>query len=943
MKEVRIFVASSKELIAERNNLAYMTLSLEEEFERKGLRVRLAKWEYVDPKMTGGRTEDRYLEEMYNCDAALILFKDIAGKYTREELDKALKKENEGTARLKTHCILFRTDGSQDSEAAKLKKLLPEGSYGTYSDMSELRDEFLKLIDSVAASGKLTEIADGGHRVVNAFLAADDELALDRNAFADMILNLNDILDRRGIRVQLRFYDEKKHKEMLENSEMALVLYHTNYNAFGPEQMRDAYDRTKREENPRKLYVFFRGENGEALDPDFIQFREGFSEKIGHFFCQFENADTLKLNFLLSLESTLGEGASFVRLDGRNIKVGELDVAEITKLPMVANNAGLTDLMSRLDQIKSAFNDLSARCRQDPMNDELYEKLLEVTAQRDELQGYIERELSQSLNLAKRLSTVSIAEAHSTFMQARYLMESGKIKEAIEILDGASSRISSIRSRFASRSEQEDRDILELIAWKDVELFRMDALLSFSALPFTERFQRAEKTLSELIGAVDECLQACSHRNEGKVLKILADLYSRQGKFYSVNSDSLHAESGYRRALEISMEIEKEEPEYNHKIIADLQVSLAAALQNNANLPESISMYSEALKFYHEKMNFDQDRLDALVGIINCQSGLAHIYDVLNEFQNAEAAYDEALKTCRVLTQISAEEYQPQLADILISIGWFHLLLNDDSHAKCELEEAMAVCRALVERDAEKYEIKLSHCCHVSASCFSRSSDFDSAEKLELECLEIDRRLVEKNPLKYSKTLGSELFSLAIFYRNRKAFDKSEEYFREADVIYKRLVQYNPQAYEETYSRILTNYAMLLEDMDRLKDAENVYAQTLEIRRRLVERDIEHYQYFLANTLIGLSAIYVKQGKYDEAGRGYHEALKIRRGLVVKRPDKFEPDVAGLLLEMAQMLEACGNNEMSGEYLNEATRIFLKWNVPKPWRNASEMMRGYIR
>ena len=730
---------------------------------------------------------------------------------------------------------------------------------------------------------------------------------------------------------------------MLKNSEMALVLYHTNYNAFGPEQMRDAYDRTKREENPRKLYVFFRGDDGEALDPAFIQFRDGFSEKIGHFFCQFENADTLKLNFLLSLENTLGEGASFVRLDGRNVKVGELDVAEITKLPMVANNEGLTDLMRRLDQVKSAFDDLSALCRQDPMNDELYEKLLELTAQRDELQGNIERELNQSLNLAKRLSTVSIAEARSTFMQARCLMESGKIKDAIEILDGASSRISSIRSRFASRSEQEDRDVLELTAWKDVELFRMDALLSFSALPFTERFQRAEKTLSELIGAVDECLQACSNRNAGKVLKILAGLYSRQGKFYSDNGDSLHAESGYRHVLEISTEIEKNEPEYNHKIIAGLQTSLASALLSNAKLPESISMYSEALKFYHEKVDLDQDRLEALTGIVNCQSGLARIYDVLNEFQNAEEAYDEALKTCRILTQISAGEHQPKLADILISTGWFHLVLNDDSRAKCELEEAMSVCRALVERDPDKYEVKLSRCCHVYASCLTRRGDFDSAEKLELECLEIDRRLAEKNPLRYSKSLGLEFFSLAVFYRNRKAFDKSEEYFREADAIYKRLVQYNPPAYEESYSRILTNYAMLLEDMARLEDAERVYVQTLEIRRRLVERDPERYQYFLANTLIGLSANCVKQGKYDEAGPGYDEALKIRRALVTKRPDKFEPDVAGLLLEMSQMMESCGKNEMSREYLDEATQLFLKWNVQEPWPTASEMMRGYVR
>ncbi len=62
MKDIRIFVASSKELERERNYLAYLTLAYEDVFEKRGFRVRLSKWEYVDPKMTEARTEDRYLD-----------------------------------------------------------------------------------------------------------------------------------------------------------------------------------------------------------------------------------------------------------------------------------------------------------------------------------------------------------------------------------------------------------------------------------------------------------------------------------------------------------------------------------------------------------------------------------------------------------------------------------------------------------------------------------------------------------------------------------------------------------------------------------------------------------------------------------------------------------------------------------------------------------------
>jgi hypothetical protein len=64
MKDIRIFIASSKELEKERNYLAFLVLAHEDDFAKRGFRVRLAKWEYVDPKMTAARTEDRYLDEM---------------------------------------------------------------------------------------------------------------------------------------------------------------------------------------------------------------------------------------------------------------------------------------------------------------------------------------------------------------------------------------------------------------------------------------------------------------------------------------------------------------------------------------------------------------------------------------------------------------------------------------------------------------------------------------------------------------------------------------------------------------------------------------------------------------------------------------------------------------------------------------------------------------
>ncbi len=301
MKDIRIFVASSKELIAERNQLAFLVLSMEEE-------------------MTEERTEDRYLEEMYDSDAALVLFKTLIGKYTREETEKALERERGGYARLKAHRILFKEgDGAPTPELAAWRAELKEGEYGVFTDFAGLKAGLLALVDRLVeldASGeagkRLLDAPPDAHvRRITAFLAADDELAADRDAFADTVLNLNDLLEFRNLRVQLRFcppgLGRDALRELVSASEMGLVLYGTNVRAFGREEMDDATERTRRGENPKKLYVFFRDDGGRELSEEFVRFRDSFVERLGHFVCQFGGADSLRLSFLLSLERYAGE------------------------------------------------------------------------------------------------------------------------------------------------------------------------------------------------------------------------------------------------------------------------------------------------------------------------------------------------------------------------------------------------------------------------------------------------------------------------------------------------------------------------------------------------------------------------------------------------------------------------------------------------------------
>lgn len=345
-------------------------------------------------------------------------------------------------------------------------------------------------------------------RILNAFIAADAELVQDRDVFVSMVDGLNRVLVARDVQVKVRDYDPARHAELLGESEIALVLYHTKCGAFGAKEVDDAYRRVTQHENPRRLYIFFKDDNGYALEPEFVAFRNSFVARFEHFFCRFENADTLKLNFLLSIENLLAQdgGEPFVKLDGSQVQVDGMVVGSFRRLPMVANNAGLSELFANMDAQQKKFEEQKTRVAEEPSSDEAYERLLDLSTQVNELQERIDRELALAFGLAKRMSGVTIGEANETLARARSCMERGKIKEAIEILDRADTEGTRARilRRKAEEVDEARLEAREFASYVDLEIFRMQALLRYKALTPEQRNAQVKEIQEGLLAELRE-------------------------------------------------------------------------------------------------------------------------------------------------------------------------------------------------------------------------------------------------------------------------------------------------------------------------------------------------------------------------------------------------------------------------------------------------------
>ena len=345
-------------------------------------------------------------------------------------------------------------------------------------------------------------------RIVKAFVAADDELASDRAEFQAMLEGLNQVLARRDIRVEVSDYDQDRREALLKDSEIALVLYHTRCGDFAAKEVDEAYHRVIQHKNPKRLYIFFKEDNGLPLTPEFKAFRDSFVAKFEHFFCRFENVDTLKLNFLLSIENLLSQdgGESFVKLDGSQVKVDGMVVGSFRNLPMVANNAGLGKLFASMETLQKEFDEQRARVSDNPSSDEAYEKLLNLSTEVNKLQGQIDRELSLAFGLAKRMSGVFIGETNEVLARARSCMEQGKIKEAIDILDSADT--SGRRARMLRRKMEEideaRLEVKEFLSYVELEIFRMQALLRYEALALELRIAQVTEIQANVLSELQE-------------------------------------------------------------------------------------------------------------------------------------------------------------------------------------------------------------------------------------------------------------------------------------------------------------------------------------------------------------------------------------------------------------------------------------------------------
>lgn len=268
-------------------------------------------------------------------------------------------------------------------------------------------------------------------KTIKVFIASSEELKLERLEFTDMIQQLNRILKPRGLEIEPvkweyldasmgPLHKQEEYNNELKTCEMCLVLYWTQFGDYTKSELETAYSELCAGRNPQKLYVYFK--DAEYITPELKAFKDSFDTSYGHFYCRFENVDTMKLNFLLQFEAYQNKTSeSMLKVQDSRVEIDGKPLVELKNIPFAGNNPEYLQLLEDIEDMHQMVLDY-------PEKDNFRKKLHDLQERRKAIENSL-------LDTAKLITKLSSTVSSVRFSEAMRLFETGDNKGANAVLN----------------------------------------------------------------------------------------------------------------------------------------------------------------------------------------------------------------------------------------------------------------------------------------------------------------------------------------------------------------------------------------------------------------------------------------------------------------------------------------------------------------------------
>ena len=512
---------------------------------------------------------------------------------------------------------------------------------------------------------------------IKVFLASSEELKYDRLAFSDLIRKLDNIYEKRGIRIRLfqwedfdaAYNDKRKqdeYNEYVKQSDLFLALFRTKAGKFTVEEFELARDE-HREKGLPKPHVYCRDlEQGETEDKTLTEFKQRLFAEMGHFFARYKNEDGLNLHFVMQLQLFENSRSEQVETDGNLITFCGEPIAKTDNIDFFAKNKDFIRMREDLKDLNADIEDLRLRQASAPEDENLKNRIQEKLNKRNALQEEFEHYRKQILRIERRIIELQGKEINEAVKRAMEAFAEGEVNKADIILSEATQGVAQRREEYIEHKKTGEQMRKNLLADIDALLLKAETVLSNTEKDIAERisealnaYREADKTAKEidcpaekyikLLNEYGIFLYKCAYYKESIEVNLrfirlseatngqnglTAGSYGNIGLVYKNLGYYDKALDYYFKALEI-----------RKAVLGEKHPNTAGSYGSIGNVYHNLEDYDKALEFYNKALEIDKDVLgennhDTAISYNN----IGNVYDDLGDYDKALEYHNKALE-----------------------------------------------------------------------------------------------------------------------------------------------------------------------------------------------------------------------------------------------------------------------------------------------------------
>ena len=686
-------------------------------------------------------------------------------------------------------------------------------------------------------------------KTIKIFLASSEELDYDRMAFGNLVRRLDDMYEKRGIRIKLfewedydsAYNDKRKQDEYNEyvcQSDIFLALFHKKAGQFTIEEFDKASEQFKATASP-KVYTYCKDlKPGEEESPELKEFKERLFNEMGHYWCRYDNRESLHLQFVMQLQLVESSQMTDLKVEDGNVTLNGLPIAPMDKLKFAACNEEYLKKSEELASLPPKIEKARLRLDKFPDDEDLQDDLQTKLDRYNQLKKDFEEYQQILFNTAKRIAQLQSERITERMRRAMDAFNEGRVHEANIILDEAKEDARRDFDEFKQSVEITEIKRQNVINHINEKLFNASSILADAVIPIENRILRAEELYEEAYN-----MAKYEHVDYGQQKYI--DLIDKYSSF-------LYKYAKYDEALTY----EKELLGIRIKVLGKNHPKIASSYNNIGNVYYHKGDYDRALEYYKKALKIREKVLGKdNPDTASSYNNIGNVYSYKGDNDRALEYYKKPLE---IWEEVLGKDH-PKTALSNNNIGNVYFYKGDYDRALEYHMKALEIWEEVLGKDHPDTAM----CYNNIGNVYSYKGDYDHALEYHMKALEIKEKILGKD----HPDTAISYNNIGLVYSDKGDYDRALEYHMKALEIKEKILGKDHPSIASTYGNIAKAYFNLNDFLLSLS-----YAKKAQI---LFEKVLGAEHPNTAHSYNGLSQNLYKIGKYEEALLWAEKAINI--------------------------------------------------------------------